>query len=63
MALFFLYEVYNLIKIIMAYKVNKAKQEALSSEQEEEIKRKAVEEYLKSQQLKEENTNTAEDKE
>ena len=63
MALFFLYEVYNLIKIIMAYKVNKAKQEALSPEQEEEIKRLAVEEYLKSQQLKEENTNTAEDKE
>ena len=55
MALFFLYEVYNLIKIIMAYKVNKAKQEALSPEQEEEIKRLAVQEYL-AQQAKESQT-------
>lgn len=50
MALFFLYEVYNLIKIIMANKVNKAKAEALSPEQEEEIKRLAIEEYLAKQQ-------------
>jgi signal peptidase len=55
MALFFLYEVYNLVKIIMAQKVKKAKAEALSPEQEEEIKRLAVQEYL-AQQAKESQT-------
>jgi hypothetical protein len=60
MALFFLYEVYNLVKIIMAQKVKKAKAEALSPEQEEEIKRLAVQEYL-AQQAKE--SQTSENKE
>ena len=50
MALFFFYEVYNLVKIIMAHKLSKAKAEALSPEQEEEIKRLAIQEYLASQQ-------------
>lgn len=63
MALFFLYEVYNLIRIIMAYKVNKAKTAAISPEQEEEIKRQAVQEYLAQQAATEKNLNNAEDKE
>jgi hypothetical protein len=46
----------------MAHKVNKAKKEALSPEQEEEIKRLAIEEYLASQKAKaEENSNTTEE--
>ena len=49
MALFFFYEVYCLIKIIMENKVKKAKAEALSPEQEEEIKRLAIQEYLQKQ--------------
>lgn len=48
MALFFFYEVYCLIKIIMENKVKKAK--ALSPEQEEEIKRLAIQEYLAQQE-------------
>ena len=50
MALFFFYEVYCLIKIIMENKVKKAKAEALSPEQEEEIKRLAIQEYLAQQE-------------
>ena len=49
MALFFLYEVYNLIKVIMAHKIKVAKEGAISSEQEEEIKRLAIQEYLQKQ--------------
>ena len=63
MALFFLYEVYNLIKIIMAHKVKKARAEGISAEQEEEIKRLAVEEYLKNQQNQAENSQNSEEKE
>ena len=48
MALFFLYEVYNLIKIIMEQKVNTAKA-TVSAEAEEEIKRRAIEEFLAKQ--------------
>jgi hypothetical protein len=63
MALFFLYEVYNLIKIIMAHKVKKARAEGISTEQEEEIKRLAVEEYLRNQQKQAENSQNSEEKE
>jgi signal peptidase len=63
MALFFLYEVYNLIKIIMANKVKKARAEGISAEQEEEIKRLAVEEYLRNQQKQAENSQNSEEKE
>lgn len=64
MTLFFLYEVYNLVKIIMAHKVSKAKAEALSPDKEEEIKRLAIEEYLASQKQAEveQNSNTTEEK-
>jgi signal peptidase len=63
MALFFFYEVYNLIKIIMAHKVKKARAEGISAEQEEEIKRLAVEEYLRNQQNQTENLQNSEEKE
>ena len=49
MALFFLYEVYNLIKIIMEQKLKKATA-TVSAETEEEIKRRAIEEFLAQQQ-------------
>lgn len=48
MALFFIYEVYNLIKIIMEQKLKKATA-TVSQETEEEIKRRAIEEYLAQQ--------------
>ena len=48
MALFFLYEVYNLIKIIMEQKLQKASA-TVSAETEEEIKRRAIEEFLAQQ--------------
>jgi signal peptidase len=60
MALFFLYEVYNLVKIIMAHKVSTAKAEALSPEMEEEIKRQAIQEYLAKQNAESQNTNNTE---
>ena len=60
MGLFFVYEVYNLIKIIMAHKLKEAKEGAISSEQEEEIKRLAIEEYIKSQQNAEQSNTTEE---
>lgn len=44
--LFFLYELYNLINIIVS---ERAKRAPVSGEVEEEIKRRAIEEYLKSQ--------------
>ena len=49
MALFFLYELYALIKIIMDNKIKKAK--AASAVDEEEIKRRAIEEYLAQQNV------------
>ena len=48
MALFFLYEVYNLIKIIMEQKMKKVSA-SVSQETEEEIKRRAIEEFLAQQ--------------
>ena len=52
MALFFVYEVYNLIKILMEQKMQKAMATAtVSQETEEEIKRRAIEEYLAQQAL------------
>ena len=63
MGLFFVYEVYNLIKIIMAHKLKEAKEGAISSEQEEEIKRLAIEEYIKSQQNATKQSNTTEEQE
>lgn len=45
--LFFLYELYNFIKIMLEEKAKKA---PVSKETEEEIKRRAIEEYLKSMQ-------------
>lgn len=49
MALFFFYEVYNLIKLIMAHKISKAKSDAITPEMEEEIKRQAIQEFLAKQ--------------
>lgn len=51
MALFFLFELYKMIVTII-----EIKRPALSAADEEEIKRKAVEEYLKEQQNAKENT-------
>ena len=48
MALFFMYELYNLIKILMEQKMQKATA-TVSQETEEEIKRRAIEEYLAQQ--------------
>ena len=48
MALFFLYELYSLAKIIMETKIKKATASA-SAVDEEEIKRRAIEEYLAQQ--------------
>lgn len=48
MALFFIYEVYNLIKILMEQKLKKATA-TVSAETEEEIKRRAIEEFLAQQ--------------
>jgi signal peptidase len=48
MALFFLYEVYNLIKLIMEQKMKKVSA-SVSQETEEEIKRRAIEEFLAQQ--------------
>lgn len=49
--LFFLYELYNFITIIVT---ERAKRATVSGESEEEIKRRAVEEYIKQQQNEEE---------
>ena len=50
MALFFLYELYNLFKILMENKMQKAAATAtVSAETEEEIKRRAIEEFLAKQ--------------
>lgn len=62
MALFFIYEVYNLIRVIMAQRATTAKA-SITAEQEEEIKRKAVEEFLAKQKAEaEQNSNTTEEK-
>jgi signal peptidase len=45
--IFFLYELYNFIKVLLEEKAKKA---PVSKETEEEIKRRAIEEYLKSMQ-------------
>ena len=45
--LFFLYELYNFISILVS---ERAKRAPIAKETEEEIKRRAIEEYLKSQQ-------------
>ena len=45
--LFFLYELYNFISILVSEKAKKA---PIAKETEEEIKRRAIEEYIKSQQ-------------
>ena len=45
--LFFLYELYNFISILVSEKAKKA---PVTKETEEEIKRRAIEEYIKSQQ-------------
>ena len=45
--LFFLYELYNFITILVSERAKKA---PIAKETEEEIKRRAIEEYLKSQQ-------------
>ena len=47
--LFFLYELYNFVKILLAERAKRAPA-TVSAEQEEEIKRRAIEEYLKAQQ-------------
>ena len=48
MALFFLYELYALLKIVMDLKIKKASAGAVAID-EEEIKRRAIEEYLAKQ--------------
>ena len=45
--LFFLFELYNFIKVLVTEKAKKA---PVSKETEEEIKKRAIEEYLKSQE-------------
>lgn len=50
--LFFLYELYNFITILVTERAKKAS--AVSAESEEEIKRRAVEEYLAKQKSEEE---------
>ena len=47
LVLFFLYELYNFISILVSEKAKKA---PIAKETEEEIKRRAIEEYIKSQQ-------------
>ena len=54
--LFFLYELYNFISILVSERAKKA---PIAKETEEEIKRRAIEEYIKSQQAAAEQTATA----
>jgi signal peptidase len=57
--LFFLYELYNFINILVS---EKAKRAPVAKETEEEIKRRAIEEYLKNQQAEaNKKTNEAEE--
>ncbi len=55
--LFFLYELYNFISIIVA---ERAKKKPVSTEEEEAIKRRAIEEYLAAQESAKEVTPAAE---
>ena len=48
--LFFLYELYHFISLIMKERAKTAPANAIDSETEEEIKRRAVEEYIRQQQ-------------
>ena len=57
--LFFLYELYNFISILVSERAKKA---PIAKETEEEIKRRAIEEYIKSQQAAAEQTATADTK-
>ena len=56
--LFFLYELYNFINILVTERAKKA---PVAKETEEEIKRRAIEEYIKSQQAAQ-NATAAENK-
>ena len=51
MILFFLYKLYHFIKVLVTVKQEKA---GLSKEDEEELKKKAVEEYLAKQKEEQE---------
>jgi signal peptidase len=57
--LFFLYELYNFISIIVSERAKKAAAEGID---EEEIKKRAIEEYLAAQAEKEKNENTSDKK-
>ena len=57
--LFFLYELYRFIRLLLS---EKAKRAPVSAEQEEEIKRRAIEEYLKAQQGTEQEGESKENK-
>ena len=59
LALFFIYELYNVISTVVSMKHKKA---AITPEDEEEIKRKAVEEYLRQQAALGASSEKAEDK-
>ncbi len=49
--LFFLYELYNFISLLIVERAKKATTENISKETEEDIKKRAIEEYLKAQAL------------
>lgn len=61
LVIFFIYELYRFIKLMLEEKGKKAA--PLSAEQEEEIKRRAIEEYLKSQATADESADAQEGKE
>ena len=48
LVLFFIFELYNFISILVSERAKKA---PIDKDTEEEIKRRAIEEYLKSQQM------------
>ena len=54
--IFFLYELYCFLKTLLSLKAKKQAAPALTAEQEEAIKQKAIEEYLKQQQKSEEDS-------
>ena len=58
LALFFIYELYNFIRLLVT---EKAKNTPVSSDVEEEIKRKAIEEYLKQQAAQSEEAKPSEE--
>jgi signal peptidase len=55
LVLFFIFELYNFISVLVSEKAKKA---PIDKDTEEEIKRKAIEEYLKSQQMMAEKTDS-----